>query len=61
VSLAVTRNQEVTMNTGLHAVGWGLQRLTVVLVATAFGALLAYSLLVFVLVAVQAVGSFGQQ
>jgi hypothetical protein len=57
----MTRNQEVTMNTGLHAVGWGLQRLTIVLVATAFAALLAYSLLVFVLVAVQAVASFGQQ
>ena len=49
------------MNTGLHAVGWGLQRLTVVLVATAFAAVLAYATWVFVIVAIQAVASFGQQ
>jgi uncharacterized membrane protein len=49
------------MNGGLHAVGWGLQRLTVALVATAFGAILAYALLVFVIVVVQAVAGFGQQ
>ena len=57
----MTRNQEVTMNTGLHAVGWGLQRLTIVLVATAFAAVLAYATWVFVIVAIQAVASFGQQ
>jgi uncharacterized membrane protein YtjA (UPF0391 family) len=57
----MTRNQEVTMNTGLHAVGWGLQRLTIALLATAFGAILAYALLVFVIVVIQAVAGFGQK
>jgi hypothetical protein len=57
----MTRNQEVTMNTGLHAVGWGLQRLSIAIAATAFGALLAYALLVFVIVVIQGVNSFGQQ
>jgi hypothetical protein len=60
-SPVMTGNQEVTMNTGLHAVGWGLQRLALALVATAFGLVLAYALLVFVIVAVQGVASFGQQ
>lgn len=49
------------MNTGLHAVGWGLQRLTIALLATAFGAILAYALLVFVIVVIQAVAGFGQK
>jgi hypothetical protein len=40
------------MQTGLHAIGWGLQRLTVVLVLTAFAGLLAYAGLVFVIVTV---------
>jgi hypothetical protein len=56
----MTGNQEVTMNTGLHAGGWGLQRLALALVATAFGLILAYALLVFVIVAIQGVASFGQ-
>jgi hypothetical protein len=56
----MTRNQEVSMNAGLHAVGWGAQRLALALVATAFAAVLAYAGLVFVIVAIQAVASFGQ-
>jgi hypothetical protein len=48
------------MNTGLHAIGWGLPRLAIALVVTVFAALIAYSILVFVIVAVQAVAAFGQ-
>jgi hypothetical protein len=47
------------VQTGLHAVTWGLQRLGLALVATAFAALLAYAVLIFVLVAIQAAQSFG--
>jgi hypothetical protein len=39
---------------------WGLQRIAVAAVGAAFLAIFAYATLVFVLVAVQAVGSFGQ-
>jgi hypothetical protein len=49
------------MNTGLHAVGWGLQRLTLVLAAAAFAVLLAYAAWIFVIVALLGVASFGQQ
>lgn len=48
------------MQTGLHAVGWGLQRLAIVLGVTVVAALLAYAILVFVMVTVQAVAGFGQ-
>jgi hypothetical protein len=48
------------MQTGLHAMGWGLQRLAVAAVALAFLAVFAYAILVFVLVAIQAAASFGQ-
>jgi hypothetical protein len=48
------------MQTGLHAVGWGLQRLAVAAVAAVFLAVFAYAMLVFVLVAIQAAGTFGQ-
>jgi hypothetical protein len=57
----MTRNQEVTMNTGLHAVGWGLQRIVLGLGAAAFAVLLAYAMWIFVIVALQGVASFGQQ
>jgi hypothetical protein len=48
------------MQTGLHAMSWGLQRIVVALVGAAFIAVLAYALLVFGMVAVQAIASFGQ-
>jgi hypothetical protein len=47
------------MQTGLHAMSWGLQRLGVAIVAAAFLAVFAYATLVFVLVAIQAAASFG--
>jgi hypothetical protein len=47
------------MQTGLHAIGWGLQRFSIVLGATAVVAMLAYATLVFVIVAVQAAAAFG--
>ncbi len=48
------------MNTGLHAIGWGLQRLGIALAVTAMAALLAYVTLVTVIVVGQAASSFGQ-
>lgn len=48
------------MQPGLHAIGWGLQRLAILLGVTAIAAVLAYSALVFVIVAIQAVTAFGQ-
>ncbi|MGB9182919.1 MAG: hypothetical protein WCB67_02555 [Solirubrobacteraceae bacterium] len=48
------------MQSGLHAVGTGFQRLGLVAGAVVLAAALAYMLLVFVLVVIQAAGSFGQ-
>jgi hypothetical protein len=48
------------MHTGLHAIGWALPRLAVVLALSAFAIILTYSVIVFVIVAIQAVGAFGQ-
>lgn len=48
------------MHTGLHALSWGLPRLAIALAATVFAVVIAYSVLVFVIVAVQAVAAFGQ-
>ena len=48
------------MQTGLHAIGWGLQRLGIVLGITAFAAILAYSVLIFVIVVGQTAATFGQ-
>jgi hypothetical protein len=48
------------MHTGLHAIGWGLSRFTLALGAAAVIAVLAYTTLVFVIIAVQAVSAFGQ-
>jgi hypothetical protein len=48
------------MHAGLHAIGWGLPRLAIALGATVFATVIAYSILVFVIVAVQAVAAFGQ-
>jgi hypothetical protein len=57
----MTPNQEVIVNTGLHAVGWGLQRMAFGLAAAAFAVLLAYATWIFVIVALQGIASFGQQ
>jgi hypothetical protein len=43
------------MQTGLHAIGWGMQRLAIALGGLAFAAIVAYVTWVFVIVAVQAV------
>lgn len=48
------------MHTGLHAIGWGLPRLAIALGVTVFAALMAYATLVFIIVVVQTVTSFGQ-
>ena len=45
-----------TMNTGLHAIGWGLQRLAIALGVTVFVILFALTILVTVLVVGQAAG-----
>jgi hypothetical protein len=42
------------MQTGLHAIGWGLQRLGIVLGAIVLAACVSYVTLVFVIVAIQA-------
>jgi hypothetical protein len=47
------------VETGLHAVGVGVRALGVVSVFAVFVVLLAYSVLVFGIVVVQGVGSFG--
>jgi hypothetical protein len=48
------------MNTGVHAIGWGLSRLAIVVGITVFGAIFAYVILVFVIVAGQAAAALGQ-
>lgn len=48
------------MHAGLHAVGWGLQRLMIALGAVALAAILAYISWVFVIVAGQAVSALAQ-
>jgi hypothetical protein len=45
---------------GLHALGWGLQRLGFVLAVTFLAALLAIAIIVTVLVGIQAATEFGQ-
>ncbi len=42
------------MKTGLHAISWGLQRLSILLGGLALAAVLGYVGLVFVIVAIQA-------
>jgi hypothetical protein len=42
------------MQTGLHAVGWAVQRLSIVLAGIVLAAGLAYVGLIFVIVAIQA-------
>lgn len=48
------------MQSGLHAVGVGFQRLGLVAGLVVIAAALSYILLVLALVVVQAVGAFGQ-
>jgi hypothetical protein len=48
------------MMKGLHALGWGLQRLGIVLGMTVFAALLTFATFVAVLIVIQAAASFGQ-
>ncbi len=45
------------MQTGLHAVGWGLQRLIIMMVATVLAGAFAYLILVFAIIVVQGAGS----
>jgi hypothetical protein len=48
------------MQTGLHAVGWGLQRLGILLGAALILTLLALTVIVTVVVIGQAAATFGQ-
>jgi hypothetical protein len=48
------------MQATLHAFGWGLQRLGLVLAVTLFAALLAITIFVTVLISIQALAAFGQ-
>ena len=48
------------MQATLHAFGWGLQRLGIVVAVTFFAALLAITIFVTVFVAIQAIAAFGQ-
>jgi hypothetical protein len=48
------------MNTGLHAISSGLQRFAIILGLALIAAIMAYATLIFVIVAVQAVSTFGQ-
>jgi hypothetical protein len=51
---------EVIMQSGLHAIGWGARRLSIAVVGAAFAAILAYAVLIFAIVTIQAVTAFGQ-
>jgi hypothetical protein len=48
------------MQTGLHAVGWGLQRLGLAVAILLFVPLFAYAIVVAVVVVGQAAAAFGQ-
>ncbi len=48
------------MQTGLHAISWGLSRLAIVVGITVLAVILAYVVLVFVIVAIQAAAALGQ-
>ena len=48
------------MQSGLHAIGWGLQRIGITLGILVFGAVFAYVIWVFVLVVGQAAATWGQ-
>ena len=44
----------------MDAIRWGLPRLAIVVGSAAFAIVIAYCILVFAIVVVQAIGSFGQ-
>jgi uncharacterized membrane protein len=44
----------------MHAIRWGLPRLAIVVGATVFAIMIAYCVLVFAIVVIQAIASFGQ-
>jgi hypothetical protein len=48
------------MQTGLHAIGWGLQRMGITLAVLVFGAVFAYAMWVIVIVVGQAAAGWGQ-
>jgi hypothetical protein len=54
------RRSDFMMQATLHAFGWGLQRLGIVVAVTFFAALLAITIFVTVFVAIQAIAAFGQ-
>jgi len=56
----LTPNRRFIMRTGLHALGWGLPRLGLAVAVLVFVPVLLYALVVFVMVAGQAVAAFGQ-
>jgi hypothetical protein len=59
VSPALDAHEEVMMNTGLHALTWGLQRLGIALAVVVFVPLVALTILVAVIVVGQAAATFG--
>jgi hypothetical protein len=59
-SSTLTPKQEVTMQTGLHALGWGLQRLSIAVGAVILAAILAYVTLVVAIVVMQGIAAFSQ-
>lgn len=56
IGLPRDSEQEATM----HAIRWGLPRLAIVVGGAAFAIVIAYCVLVFAIVVIQAVASFGQ-
>jgi hypothetical protein len=48
------------MQTGLHALGWGLQRLSIAVGAVILAAILAYVTLVVAIVVMQGIAAFSQ-
>jgi hypothetical protein len=44
----------------MHAIRWGLPRLAIVMGGAVFAIVIAYCVLVFAIVVVQAIASFGQ-
>lgn len=48
------------MNGGLHAIGWGLQRLSIAAGVVVLAAILAYVTLVFAIVVIQGINAFSQ-
>jgi Mg2+/Co2+ transporter CorB len=55
-----SKKQEVMMQTGLRATGWGLQRLSIVVGVVVLAAVLAFVTLVFAIVVVQGIAAFSR-